>query len=73
MNNPLNLIRAFRNPDNFLKNLSSNQQAMQNPIMSNAMQMYRNGNSQGLKEIAENLCRQRGITPEEMAKQLGLK
>lgn len=32
-----------------------------NPIMKNAIEMYRNGNSDGLKDLATNLCREQGI------------
>ena len=51
MNNVMNLVKAFRNPQAFM------QQAMQsgNPIMQNAIQMYQKGDKQGLNELADNL------------------
>ena len=36
-----------------------------NPMAKNDMQMYQNGDSNGLKSMAENLCKERGITVDE--------
>ena len=36
-----------------------------NPMAKNAMQMYQNGDTNGLKLMAENLCKERGITVDE--------
>lgn len=40
-----------------------------NPMAHNAMQMFQKGDTQGLKNMAENLCKERGITTEQ-AKQM---
>ena len=34
-------------------------------VMENAMQMYQSGDTGGLKTMAENLCKERGITVDE--------
>ena len=56
MLNPVLLTQMMRNPQAFL------QQAMQNgnPIMQNAIQMYQKGDKQGLNELADNLCKEKG-------------
>lgn len=66
MNNVMNLVKAFRNPQVFM------QQAMQsgNPIMQNAIQMYQKGDKQGLNELADNLCKEKGINRSDFEKQI---
>ena len=66
MNNMGVLMQAMRNPQAFL------QQAMQsgNPIMKNAIQMYQSGNKQGLNELADNLCKEKGINRQDFEKQI---
>jgi hypothetical protein len=66
MNNMGILMQAMRNPQAFL------QQAMQsnNPIVSNAIQMYQKGDKEGINEIAKNLCKEKGTSFDEMAKQI---
>ena len=66
MNNVMNLVKAFRNPQAFM------QQAMQsgNPIMQNAIQMYQKGDKQGLNELADNLCKEKGINRSDFERQI---
>ena len=35
-------------------------------MIRNAMQMYKNGDAKGLKDMAENLCKERGTTPQQV-------
>lgn len=70
MNNPLNLMRAFRNPQAFMQNMMNNSQAMQNPILNNAMQMYQKGDMDGLNKLAENMCKENGTSMEQMKNQI---
>ncbi len=55
--NPLNAI---------LSQMMNLPQVQSNPMAKNAMDMYRKGDSQGLKTMAENLCRENGTTIEQM-------
>lgn len=55
--NPLNAI---------LSRMMNSPQVQNNPMAKNAMDMYRKGDSQGLKTMAENLCRENGTTIEQM-------
>jgi hypothetical protein len=66
MNNFGILMQATRNPQAFL------QQAMQNgnPIMQNAIQLYQKGDKQGLNELADNLCKEKGINRQDFEKQI---
>ena len=75
MNNMFQLLNALKNPQAFMNQMKNNSQMMQNPMIRNAMDMYQRGDSKGLQNMAENLCRERGISPQEfqesLKKQLG--
>ena len=54
------------NPMNIIKNkIMNDPQIKNNPIAQNAMQMIQSGKTQGLKSMAENMCKERGITVEQ--------
>lgn len=76
MNNILQMLGAMKNPQAFMNQLANNNQMMQNPMFRNAMDMYRRGDTKGLQELAENLCKEQGTTPEQvqqmLKKQFGL-
>lgn len=76
MNNPLSFIQAMRNPQAFMQNVAQNSQLMQNPLAKNAMEMFQKGDSKGLQEMAENLCKERGTTTDDVKsmimKQMGM-
>jgi methylphosphotriester-DNA--protein-cysteine methyltransferase len=59
-----------------MNQMKNNNQMMQNPMIRNAMDMYQRGDTKGLQNMAENLCRERGTSPQEvqeaLKKQLGL-
>lgn len=64
--NPFQMIGAMKNPQAFLQQIMNNSQIMQNPIMQNAVQMYQKRDTQGLQAMAENLCKERGTTPQQV-------
>lgn len=66
MNNISSVLQAIKNPQDFLN------QAMQsnNPIVQNAIEMYKKGDKDGINEIAHNLCKEKGTSFDEMAKQI---
>ena len=70
MNNLFQMLGAVRNPQQFLQSVMGNNQIMQNPMVKNAISMYQSGNSEGLKNMAENICREKGINPDEAYKQI---
>lgn len=65
MNSPLQFIQAMRNPQAFMQSMMNNSQAMQNPILKNALEMAQKGDKQGVEELARNLCKEKGVDPEE--------
>ena len=66
MMNPLQFMKAMRNPQEFMQNIMNNNEIMKNPIAKNAMEMYKNGDTKGLQAMAENLCKERGTTPQQV-------
>ena len=70
MNNPLALMRAFRNPQEFMQQTMNNPQIMQNPISKNAIELYQKGDRQGLNELADNICKEKGINRQDFENQI---
>ena len=70
MNNMGILMQAMRNPQEFLQQAMNNSQLMQNPISRNALEMYQKGDKQGLNELAENLCKEKGINRQDFEKKI---
>ena len=64
--NPFQMLGAMKNPQAFIQQMMNNSQIMQNPIMQNAVQMYQKRDTQGLQAMAENLCKERGTTPQQV-------
>lgn len=70
MNNPLSFVKAFRNPQEFLKQAMSNNQIANNPMAKNAYELYQKGDIQGLEEMARNMCKERNMQPEDVINQV---
>lgn len=68
--NPFQMLGAMKNPQAFIQQMMNNSQIMQNPISKNALEMYQRGDKQGLNELADNLCKERGIDRKEFEKQI---
>lgn len=60
------------NPQVILNTILNNSQMMQNPVMNNAISLYRNNDTQGLKSLAENICKEKGITVDQIRQQIGI-
>lgn len=58
-----------RQMQRMLSKMMKSPQVQNNPMARNAMEMYQSGDAQGLKSMAENLCKERGITTDQ-AKQM---
>lgn len=71
MNNPLmqmvGLLQSGGNPMQMLQ-----QMAMQNPQAAQAMKMIRGKSPQELRQMAENMAKERGTTLDAVAQSLGL-
>ena len=70
MNNIGILMQAIRNPQAFLQHAMNNSKIMQNPLTKNALEMYQRGDKDGINKMAENLCKERGLKPEEVINQI---
>lgn len=70
MNNIGILMQTMKNPQEFIQQAMNNSQIMQNPISKNALEMYKNGDKQGLNELADNLCKEKGINRQDFEKQI---
>lgn len=66
----MNFFQSFRSPQQFLQSMIGNSQIMQNPIAKNAIGMAQSGDTKGIEQMARNLCREKGINPDEMIKQI---
>lgn len=62
MNNMGMLFQAVKNPQQFIQQMMGNSQAMQNPMIANAIQMYQKGDKDGVNQLAQNLCKEKGIS-----------
>lgn len=65
MNNPFQMMQSMRNPQQIINQMMNNSQAMQNPILKNAMDMASKGDSKGVEKLARNICTEKGINPDE--------
>ena len=70
MNNIFNMLGAIRNPQSIVQQAMNNNQIIQNPIARNTIEMMQKGDSKGLESMARNLCREKGMDPDELLKQV---
>ena len=70
MNNPLNFVQIMRNPQDFMQKCVNDTRIMQNPIAKNALEMYQKGDKDGVNQLAENLCKEKGINRQDFEKQI---
>lgn len=71
MNNPIQqimqLLQAGRNPNAVIETVIQS-----NPQANQVMQMLRGKSSRQLEQMVRNMCKERGITPEDFARSLGI-
>ena len=53
-----------------IQKMMNNNQMMSNPMIKNAMSMAQSGNSKGIEQMARNLCKEKGINPDDVMKQI---
>ena len=70
MMNPLQFMKAMRNPQEFMQKMMNNSQVTRNPMAKNAMEMYQKGDAKGLQSMAENLCKEKGISVDDVKSQI---
>lgn len=71
--NPMQMISQMMggggNPQEMIMNMLK-QQAGNNPMMNNALQMMEKGDTQGVETLVRNLCKEKGVNPEDAMKQV---
>lgn len=71
MNNPLaqiaQLIQSGRNPQSIMQIMLQN-----NPQAQQAMRMFSGKSTQQVEQMVRNMCAQRGITVEDLARLMGI-
>lgn len=70
MKNLLQLFSGIKNPQQFLQSMMSNSQVMGNPMAKNAVDMMQNGDVSGVEQMARNLCKEKGLDPDDVMKQM---
>ena len=71
--NPINIIQMMTsgNPQQAIQSIIENNHNVQNnPLAQNAIKMYQNGDTRGLQNMAENMCKERGITVDQAKQQV---
>lgn len=69
--NPINIFQMMKaGPQQFVQQIMGNNQVMSNPMIKNAIGMAQSGNSKGIEQMARNLCKEKGINPDDVMKQI---
>lgn len=71
MINPMMLMQMLRggNPQQAIMNAMRNQ-AGQNPVLNNALDMAEKQDAKGLEQLARNLCESNGVNADDVVKQI---
>lgn len=71
MINPMQIMQMIRggNPQQAIMNAMRNQ-AGQNPVLNNALDMAEKQDAKGLEQLARNLCESNGVNADDMVKQI---
>lgn len=73
MNNMFNIMQIMSNPQAFLQNVVNNTQIMQNPMVQSAFQMAQKGDSKGLENLAQNICKTNGKDITDFKNKFGIR
>lgn len=65
MNNPMAMATKW-----FNGMMNNTQKIQSNPMAQNVVKMYQNHDSKGLEEMYRNMCKERGINPDEQLNKL---
>ena len=69
MINSIQLMKAMRNPQEFMNQIMGNQQMMNNPMIQNTVKMAQKGDMKGIEQMARNLCKEKGLNADEIFNQ----
>lgn len=57
MNNPLELLKMIKNPEQYVRNIARQQN---NPMLNNLIKMAERNNKQEVEQFARNVLKERG-------------
>lgn len=71
MINPMQIMQMMKSgsPQQAIMNAMRNQ-AGQNPVLNNALDMAEKQDAKGLEQLARNLCESNGVNADDMVKQI---
>lgn len=72
MINPMQMIQMIKsggNPQQMIMNMMR-QNAGNNPVLNNALNMAEKGDMKGIEQLARNLCNEKGINPDDAFNQI---
>lgn len=58
MNNPIDMIKAIKNPQEFVMNYVKQNS---NPILNNLVEQAQSGNTKKVEEFANNILKEQGL------------
>ena len=70
MKNLFQLFSGIKNPQQFVQSMMNNSQVMGNPMAKNAIDMMQNVDVKGVEQMARNLCKEKGVNPDEIMQQM---
>ena len=59
------MMKGGGNPQQMIQQMMGNNQITQNPILKNTLEMAQKGDSKGIEELARNLCKEKGVNPDD--------
>jgi formate dehydrogenase maturation protein FdhE len=67
----MNLMQIFsQTPKQFMQQMMNNNKVMSNPMIKNAMSMVQSGDTQGIEQMARNLCKEKGLNADDVINQI---
>lgn len=72
MMNPMQLVQMIKsggNPQQMIMSMMR-QNAGNNPVLNNALNMVEKGDMKGIEQLARNLCNEKGINPDDAFNQI---
>ena len=72
MMNPMQLMQMFKggNHQQFIQQIMGNSQIISNPMAKNAVELMQKGDSQGIEQMARNLCKEKNLNADEVMQQI---
>ena len=59
--NPLQMLGAMKNPQEFIQQMMNNSQVMSNPMAKNIIDMAQKGDVAGIEQMGRNIAKEKGI------------